>query len=182
MASAFLKLFWGLVLVYCDFKINQLDLLPDFVGYLLVALGCSELNRYVPKFSAPYVASLALVVLSIIDMLAVTEPAFALVCAVVNCVLIWSLFGGLADLARQYSRHDLIEKANFRRTAYVIVSALAWFVTISATRVQAPLGFLVLIGSLATCVLVLHLIYLFNRNLGSTHAMQEAFDENGVTQ
>ncbi|MEM7559074.1 MAG: hypothetical protein AAF394_08120 [Planctomycetota bacterium] len=173
MASAFLKLFWGLVLVYCDFKINQLDLLPDFVGYLVVALGCSDLNRYIPKFSGPYLASLALVVLSIIDMLVSTEPAFALVCAVVNCVMIWSLFGGLADLAGQYSRRDLIEKANFRRTFYVIFSALAWFATMSATRVQEPFGFLIIIGSLAACVLVLHLIYTFNRELGSTHAMQE---------
>lgn len=182
MASGFLKLFWGLVLVYCDFKINQVDLLPDFVGYLLVALGCSDLNRHIPRFSASYVAALALIVLSIVDMLIATEPAFALVCAVVNCVMIWSLFGGLADLAGQYARRDLIEKANFRRTFYVIFSALAWFATMDATRVQAPFGFLIIIGSLAACVLVMHLIYVFNRELGSTHVVPERFDENGVIQ
>lgn len=49
-------------------KVRQVDLLPDFVGYLAVALGCTDLNRRIPRFSTPYPTALALVVLSIIDM------------------------------------------------------------------------------------------------------------------
>lgn len=96
--------------------------------------------------------------------------------------MIWSLFGGLADLAGQSSCRDLIEKANLRRTFSFIFSALAWFATVSATRIQESFGLLVIIGSLADCMLVLRLIYTFHRELDSTNVMQEQFYDNGVTR
>ena len=96
--------------------------------------------------------------------------------------MIWSLFGGLAALAEKYSYRDLIETANFRRMSYFIFSALAWFATVSGKRIPEPFAFLGIIGSLAACMLLLHLIYTFHHELGSTHVMQEQFDKNGVTR
>ena len=50
MASHFAKLFWGLLLVILDFKINGFDLLPDGLGYLIVAAGCGGLGRLSSRF------------------------------------------------------------------------------------------------------------------------------------
>lgn len=39
------KIFWGLIFVFFHFRLNGLDLLPDFVGYLLIAAGMNELRQ-----------------------------------------------------------------------------------------------------------------------------------------
>lgn len=42
IASSINKLFWGLLLVLLDVKINQLDILPDIIGYLIVVSGLNQ--------------------------------------------------------------------------------------------------------------------------------------------
>jgi hypothetical protein len=37
--------FWGLILVFLDFNINQVSIIPDFVGYLLVLSGIKQLSE-----------------------------------------------------------------------------------------------------------------------------------------
>jgi hypothetical protein len=39
MSTSFGYIFWGLILVILDFKINGFDLLPDVIGYVLVGIG-----------------------------------------------------------------------------------------------------------------------------------------------
>ena len=36
------KIFWGLIFLFFDFKINEITLLPAFVGYLLIYFGMKE--------------------------------------------------------------------------------------------------------------------------------------------
>ena len=39
------KIFIGLLLLFFDFKINNFDILPQFVGYFLIGQGFSELSK-----------------------------------------------------------------------------------------------------------------------------------------
>lgn len=39
------KIFWGLLFLFFNFNINNLDILPNFVGYLLIAYGMSEVKE-----------------------------------------------------------------------------------------------------------------------------------------
>ena len=43
------KIFWGLIFLFFDFKINEVTLLPAFVGHLLIYFGMKEYNaKYTP--------------------------------------------------------------------------------------------------------------------------------------
>lgn len=39
------KIFWGLLFLFFNFNINNVDILPNFVGYLLIAFGMSEVKE-----------------------------------------------------------------------------------------------------------------------------------------
>ena len=62
------KLFWGFLLIFLDFNLtlNQhaLEVLPDFVGYLVIMKGLEELTPESPLFEKLRPAALVLAVLS----------------------------------------------------------------------------------------------------------------------
>lgn len=39
------KIFWGLLFLFFDININEISILPAFVGYLLIYFGMKEYNR-----------------------------------------------------------------------------------------------------------------------------------------
>lgn len=43
------KIFWGLLFLFFDFKINEISILPAFVGYILIYLGMKE-HEETPAF------------------------------------------------------------------------------------------------------------------------------------
>ena len=40
------KIFWGLIFVLLDFNVGRFDIIPDFVGYVFIALGIGELMKH----------------------------------------------------------------------------------------------------------------------------------------
>ena len=48
IATRFGQVFWGLLLVILDVTINRFDILPDFIGYILVAVGLGGLTGLSP--------------------------------------------------------------------------------------------------------------------------------------
>lgn len=47
MVGAVNKFFWGLVLIFFNINIGFIDILPDFIGYILIASAFAELQKYV---------------------------------------------------------------------------------------------------------------------------------------
>ncbi len=45
LISGISKIAWGFVFILFHFKINSIDLLPDFIGYILVAIGIGSLSE-----------------------------------------------------------------------------------------------------------------------------------------
>ena len=64
------KLFWGMVFLFFNFNIFlfivNINLFPDFVGYILIILGVKELLRQSKHFKQIYPISITMLVLSII--------------------------------------------------------------------------------------------------------------------
>jgi hypothetical protein len=44
-------IFWGLFFVILDLNINRFDILPDFIGYILAAIGAGGLINSSNQFS-----------------------------------------------------------------------------------------------------------------------------------
>ena len=163
MRSHFSQLFWGLLLVILDFNINGFDLLPDGLGYLIVAAGCSGLSMLSPRFSKARTlcfisAALWLIGFAIQGDIAIV---YGLATTLVNCAFIWQLLGGIGEFAMDRGRSDLAERAHNRRLAYVAVmigTTLLAFM-INGSRDAGSLVVVLVVSMLILMVMILHLIH-----------------------
>jgi hypothetical protein len=116
-----------------------IDLLPDFVGYLLIASAANRLLPLGPQARSIRNLAWALNFLAIPgcvqyrrvlakagDMTSFLSPLFALgvVVSVLDMVLVWKLCGLVADLARHADARRTEESALSRRALYVLVKVL----------------------------------------------------------
>jgi hypothetical protein len=164
MSTSFGYIFWGLILVILDFKINRFDLLPDVIGYVLAGIGSAALHSISPKFSLAGSLSWMLAVASLIGLVFAggAAIAFGILVTVMNCAMIWYLMGGIIDLTQAKNRQDLAEMAHNRRVAYVATTAAITSVAVLAHGSEGLallLALLALIAMLVILALILHLIH-----------------------
>lgn len=163
MATQFSKLFWGLLVIILDFSINGFDLLPDGLGYLVVAAGCRGLLSLSSRFATARTLCFVLALLWLIGFVIPPDIAmvYRLVRMVVNCAMIWQLLGGIREFAHSRQRQDLAERAVNRRVAYVVIMAgtsLLGF-AMQGSRNASPLVVILVIAMLTLIVMILHLIH-----------------------
>ena len=158
------QVFWGLLLVILDFNANRIDVLPDFVGYILVAVGSRGLKSASRHFSTASTMSWVLVVFAIIGYSLRGDAAdvFGLMRIAMDCAMIWFLLGGVMDLATVRQRADICERASNRRVAYVAlmgVAALAGFFVWNSGAAPVFAVVIWVICLLLLLILILHLIH-----------------------
>lgn len=157
------RIFWGELLVILDLRINGFDVLPDVIGYFLVALGCQALTAESKKYSTAATCSWILVAASIAAFFVPGDVAlpFGLVFMVVDCTMVWFLLGGIIDYVLERERADLAQKAAARRIAYILIMAITMLAIFSAGSAHG-LGVVAVVGlicMLIVMVMILHLIY-----------------------
>jgi hypothetical protein len=148
-ASGFRKMFWGFLFIGVSFRISitignervAVDLLPDFIGYLLIAVGADRLLAL--HSSARWIRNLAL----LLSFLAIPEcveyyptihrvdglfyafsPYFAwgALVSVLDIVLVWKLCGLIADVTKDAVVVHTADCARTRRVLYIGLRLLAW--------------------------------------------------------
>lgn len=163
MKSHFSQLFWGLLLVLLDFSINGFDILPDGLGYLIVAAGCSGLSTLSPRFSTARILCFVLAILWLVGFAIHRDIAtvYGLARTLVNCAFIWQLLGGIAEFAIDRGRRDLAERAHTRRVAYIAIMIATTLLTLimRGSRDAGPLVIALVISILILMTMILHLIH-----------------------
>lgn len=163
MATRFIQIFWGLLLVIVDFQVNGIDILPDFLGYILVALGCRGLTAVSPRFSTASILAWVMAFFAVASYAIEGNSAVLSVLFVaVDCAMMWSLLGGVMALAEFRQRPDLSQRASTRRIAYVAIMGLTTLFGLMGPRsLGGADGLLVMfvIGMLVVLCLILHLIH-----------------------
>lgn len=159
-------IFWGLLVVILDFKINQLDILPDFVGYILVSIGAGGLAVKSERFSTAQKSCWALIILALLELFVRGDWAtiLGMIHLAVHCIMIWFLLGGFMVLARLYERPDLAEKASHRRTIYIALMCVATVISLLAPGNLDADGIAIVViavvlTGLVLVVMILHLIH-----------------------
>lgn len=164
MYGRFGQIFWGLLLVMLDVKINNIDLLPNFIGYWLIAVGVGGLIESSDRFRPARWLSWALVPLSFLTWLTLEDPwgILKLINTLLDCAMVWFLLGGMMDISLARDRFDLAEQASHRRIAYLIMTGLITLAGMVA-RLSRDVGVLVLILGvvimLIVTVMILRLVY-----------------------
>jgi hypothetical protein len=157
-------IFWGLLLVILDLNINQFDILPDFIGYILAAVGAGGLIGISGQFVIARNSCWALVALSILVMV-VREPLglfLGIIHLILNCVMMWFLLGGFMDLSISYKRPDLAVKASNRRNIYIVLMCIATLISFLAQEdhdIAALAIVAVVVAMLILVIMILHLIH-----------------------
>jgi hypothetical protein len=170
--TRFGQIFWGLLLVVLDVRINGFDVLPDFIGYVLVAVGCGGLAGVSRHFSTAHTLSWILAVLSLVAFVLPSDlgSVYGVLHLAVDCAMMWYLLGGVMEFALAKGRPDLCERASNRRLAYVVVMCFATLTGVVAhgSRDAATLMLVVLvICVIPLLVLILHLIYRVKHELAA---------------
>ena len=173
MKTRFSNIFWGLLLVFLDFSINRFDILPDGLGYLLVAIGCGGLTSLSRRFATARFLSFVLAALWLIGFIPMAGDfaiAFGMITGLIDCGMIWSLLGGIIEFATRCNRPDLASRASNRRLAFVMLVGLGMFLGLASSYTNAlafPLAIMILVAMLIVLAMVLHLIYRVRKELAT---------------
>ena len=163
MRASFGYIFWGLILVVLDFRINGFDLIPDFVGYALVGVGAAGLSQLSAQFITAGALSSLLAVCDIVGMVTPTESAFfGILVTIINCAMIWNLLGGVIVHATDRGRPDLAERAANRRIWYVGIMAVATALGLSGKVLGSAVAIVVVplvVAGIVVMIMILHLIH-----------------------
>jgi hypothetical protein len=164
MFTRFGQIFWGLLFAILDLNINGFDLLPDFVGYFLIAAGCSGLASESKHFSTAQTWSLTLAILALVSFVIPNDldTLFGFLRLAVDCAMMWFLLGGVMEFTTARERLDLSERASHRRVAYVVLmcmASLAGVVVRGSRDAGTVMIMLTMICVLPLLILILHLIH-----------------------
>ncbi|MCW1922413.1 hypothetical protein OKA05_07595 [Luteolibacter arcticus] len=165
MATRFIQIFWGLLLVVLDFQVNQIDVLPDLLGYILVALGCRGLSDASPRFSTAAILAWVLVIMAAVSI-AIRGDIIPLgiLYNVIDCAMMWFLLGGVIELANFRQRPDFSQRASSRRIAYVALAGLSTLLGLTGPY-PGEIALALVIGMIVVLCLILHLIHRAIREL-----------------
>jgi len=147
--SGFGSIFWGFIFMF-DIRIQGLDILPNFIGYLLMYSGLGKLSPYSSEFGHAKKYSIPLVVLSLFSLFQVQIPigqgtmnplslglfAVGIITTVLDLLLVYHLCLGIIDLAKDQSKHALQDLAHTRWRAYFLYKII--FIIFFALSVIAP--------------------------------------------
>ncbi|KAA0966864.1 hypothetical protein FQ087_11790 [Sporosarcina sp. ANT_H38] len=145
MAKAFNKIFWGSLLVFFNFYINNFDILPNFLGYLFIYLGLTGLMSYSDQFSKAKTYVLILGVVSIpliyqfeahiteqIEMTTNTYILMAIymVVAFVQLGFVYHFMRGLLEIAQVAPFTSLEKKTGTLLRFYIILTIVTQIISL----------------------------------------------------
>jgi hypothetical protein len=126
--SGFTKLYWGFLFILIDFRISGFDVLPNFIGYILFAVGFSILAQNSIYFVKARNFNIPMIILSLFSFY--QEPAHesginfgrlgflsipvSLAAIALSILTIYNLFMGIKDMAVIRSQMDLYTEADTR--------------------------------------------------------------------
>jgi hypothetical protein len=129
------QLGWGFVLTLLDIRIINFDILPDLLGYIMIALALHHIVSIQPQFSKAKWVAYAMILLATPGLFIQSHVPFAQFSSVplqlqiysqalfaLHACLVYQTFRGLEVMARQARLIDLLETVITRRNLYLTVS------------------------------------------------------------
>lgn len=179
----FKRIFWGFIFLF-DLRFNNFDILPDFIGYILIVSGLGLLLDLNPRFEAARKFALPLIFLSLFDIYQVNiplnyfslQPATALIfvlgliSAVLNLLLVYNLCTGIAERAGELGKTELESTARSRWNMYLFMHICLWLAVFLA-YIAPPVILAIIIFSLIVYGLMLGLMTMAERELSEPEQM-----------
>src|SRR5690625_1217348 len=170
MASQFLLLMVGLVFALINFQIGRFEILPDFIGYLLIGLSSHNLSQYTAKFRIARNIALPLLILSVLRYFLAPRGAeiLFLINSILEISLIWFVLAAAIKFSRERERPDLAENGLKYRRIYVAIAVVDFLFRVAGYfQPESAQGFIALMSIAFVIVLglILHLFYVIREDI-----------------
>ncbi|XEC94456.1 hypothetical protein AB6A23_24590 [Paenibacillus tarimensis] len=162
MYRAFRRLGWGFVIILLDIRIVFFDLLPDFIGFIMIASAFQHLSAYQTVFNKAKWVSIAMIFLSIPEMFMpynVSFPEFVVAplklqlysqaMLALHVLSAYWTFIGLGAMAKQAGQTALLNTVTTRRDFFLViyVSELIFYpflLNVEASRIMLLIAIMAL--------------------------------------
>lgn len=121
MEKYYKRIFWGYLLVILDFNLSMnginIDILPDFIGYIMIGKGLYDLSRIEGTFKKGVNASYILAVVEILKIFVVRNvgTAFTFILMIIESTLwlfvIYSICKGIEHEGIKYNKGHISDRA-----------------------------------------------------------------------
>lgn len=186
--KAIQKIFWGLFIVLIDIHIVIIDLLPDFIGYLFVVSGLSQLQTYASPFSKAKKFSLFLALLSlatifqgppipldefILNKTSILMMGISTFHGLLHLSLVFYIMNGCLEIAEKEHYFTFITSAKKGIMIYLIGTIAYYTVLPLVLNVQESTAFYI-IGFNAITSIILEIMILVLLRQFKNRVLQEA--------
>lgn len=175
MGKYYKKMFWGYLLIFLHFNISMryksVDILPDFIGYIIIGLALTKLATKEKIFKKGVNASYILVAVEIfnigISVEAITRYSFviSIFSAIVGLFVTYSICKGIENEGIKYNKEDLSNKAKalwklefIRTMLYIAITSI--MINFNEGAIILTANELLLMFSIFTSVMLLMLLRL----------------------
>ena len=176
ICSAVKKIAWGYLLMFLDFNIMTIDILPDWVGYILIVSALSYIIFDEDDLHKLRPVGIILVIWNIVEWVAnifsvgIYLSYVGIIPMIMNLYLIWHLFGNLADIAGKYSCPQESKLRGWRipNMIFTVISSVVSYVALlSGEGEVVTVGSLVLLPfMLILMIFILVVLFSFASSLG----------------
>lgn len=164
MDYGFMIVFWGLVISIIDIRINGVNLIPDFIGYLIIIVGLGRAKELDSSFKIARFASWILAPLAVTDIIKIDGTQNSLwplsvLTSIIYIVFTWFLLDGIIETARQYENEYVKRLAEKVRIAATVILVLPVFQPIPLFPLFPPVILFIVAIALLVGIAELYVIY-----------------------
>lgn len=128
MEYGYKKIFWGFIFTFLDINLGTFDILPNFLGYYFIYLGCVKLaeeDEYFSKACTPAMFLIGMEVILLINKVFMQDPLriyggfsmmgtiIGLATRVVGIVLLYYVIKGIYNVSERNNNKDMMKKSKF---------------------------------------------------------------------
>lgn len=139
-SSGYIKLFWGMIFIIFDFRLGNINILPDFVGYVFILLGLCNLSSQCEFYNKAKVPAVILMVQTLFNIpydlvnatyadekLGVLRILLIVFNGVVNLYLMYNIFNGIYETSKRNNLENLMDKTSALAKFYYIATLIYVF-------------------------------------------------------
>ncbi len=184
--SGFSKLFWGFLIILLDFRLQNFDILPDIIGYLMIYSGLGQLFYLSEHFNFARKYTVPLAILSLFDIVQFQRPIsfdpttgvmfiVGIVTAVIDLMMVYHICVGIAKAAVGINQLEL-EQIAMNRWKYYLVAKLAFLVTTPVMLMNTQLFGVIAIPLIVISLIIMILIVLLMKKADETFSRDQFTD------
>lgn len=161
-ASGYNRMFWGMVFIIFHINLGPIDILPSFVGYMLIYSGLNILSSQHKIYEKGKLPAIILIVLTLKDVwhnqdnsifignsynLGLAIMVIGAVVTVIDLYLIYIICRGIYELCKERELHSLMTNAADSWKFYFVISLI--FLFCAPFSINLPVSyniFMVIVG------------------------------------